>query len=193
MRERQRPRSAILVLTLGLLVGLGAPADGQEPETSSEESPPTVRSSPTGAFVITRSVTVAASPDSVWNVVTGDIGGWWDHHVSEEPHRFYVEPSVGGCFCEIFDESGDGVRHAVVTFVKRGETLRFEGPLGFMGNALHMVTTYTLEARGDSTRLSVEIHGAGEVRDGWPEAISGVWRHFLEDRLEPYVAGRLEG
>lgn len=184
---RARPRVATAVAVAAALVLTAAPVAAQEGGAAETA---TVRASPTGAFVIERSVVLPAPPDSVWAVVTGDIGGWWDHHVSEEPHRFYIEPEVGGCFCEIFDPSGDGVRHAVVTYADRGERLRFEGPLGLMGNALHLVTTYTLEARGDSTRLAVEIHGAGEVRDGWPEAVSRVWKHFLEDRLAPYVAGR---
>lgn len=163
---RARPCVATVVAVAAALVLTAARVAAQEGGAADTA---TVRASPTGAFVIERSVVLPASPDSVWAVVTGDIGG---------------------CFCEIFDPSGDGVRHAVVTYADRGERLRFEGPLGFMGNALHLVTTYTLEARGDSTRLAVEIHGAGEVRDGWPEAISRVWRHFLEDRLAPYVAGR---
>lgn len=182
-----------LVLSLAAVVVVGpllaaGPLAAQEADTSS-----TVRPSETGAFVIERSVTLPGSPGEIWEVVTGDISPWWDHHVSERPYRFYIEPEPGGCFCEIFDESGDGVVHATVTFAHRPETLRFEGPLGLMGNALHMVTTYRLEARGDSTRLRVEIHGAGEMRDGWPEAIDGVWHHFLVERLKPYVEGDLDG
>lgn len=152
---------------------------------------PGVRPSDTGAFVIERSVTLPGTTGEIWRVVTGDISAWWDHHVSEDPHRFYIEPKPGGCFCEIFDESGDGVAHATVTLARRPTTLRFVGPLGLMGNALHMVTTYRLESRGDSTRLQVEIHGSGEVREGWPEAVDGAWTHFLEERLEPYVEGDL--
>lgn len=191
--EGHRGKSFVLALALAgsmTLVPAGAPSAAQE-EGEIPEPPVAVQPSRSGAFVVTRTVTLAASPDSVWGVITGDIEPWWDHHVSDDPHRFYIEPKPGGCFCEIFDESGDGVRHATVTFARKGETLMFEGPLGLMGNALHMVTTYQLEARGDSTRLFVEIHGAGEVRDGWPQAIAQAWQHFLEERLAPYIAGEL--
>lgn len=187
-------RSVMLALALaGAVVFLPAraPVAAQEEEGEMPPPPVTVQPSRTDAFVITRTVALPASPDSVWRVITGDIEPWWDHHVSDDPHRFYIEPKPGGCFCEIFDESGDGVQHATVTFARRGETLMFEGPLGLLGNALHMVTTYQLEAQGDSTRLLVEIHGAGEVREGWPQAIGRVWRHFLEERLKPYIEGEL--
>lgn len=191
-RPRRSARPATMVVLAAALLG-PAPLSGQGDAEAEAVAPPSVEASRTDAFVLRQSVTLPGSPDSVWSVVTGDIEPWWDHHVTEDPHRFYIEPEPGGCFCEIFDESGDGVQHARVTFARRGDRLILEGPLGLMGNALHMVTTYRLEARGDSTRLSVEIHGAGEVREGWPETIARVWRHFLHERLKPYMEGRLEG
>lgn len=184
------PLGRLLLVSMGAFVA-ASPVVAQE-EGEAPEPPIPYRESRSGAFVLTRTVTLPASPDSVWSVITGDLLPWWDHHASEHPRRLYLEPELGGCFCEIFDEEGNGVRHAEVTYVRRGETIVFEGPLGLMGNALHMVTTYQLEAEGDSTRMLVEIHGAGEVREGWPAAIGRAWSHFLEERLKPYMEGRLE-
>ena len=147
------------------------------------------RELPTGAFAVTHELTLPGSPGEIFDAVTGDIGDWWDHSFSEQPQRFYIEPRPGGGFWEIFDEAGHGVRHAVVTAADRGKLLRFEGPLGLAGFALHMVTTYTFEAVGtDSTRLKVEARAAGELQDGWAAAVDGVWRHFLFERLQPHVA-----
>ncbi len=141
-----------------------------------------------GGFTVKQSVVLPGSPETIYDAATGDISGWWDHSFSGKPLRFYIEAKPGGGFYEIFDESGDGVRHATVTWAQRGKALRFEGPLGFAGNALTLVTTYTFEPAGaDSTRLTVSAHGAGEVREGWAEAVDGVWHHFLIERFKPYI------
>ncbi len=134
-------------------------------------------------------VTLPGTPTQIYDTVTGDISGWWDHTMSDHPARLEIEPRPGGGFWEIFDDSGDGVRHAVVTYAKRGEVLRFEGPLGLTGHALHMVTTYTLAAAGaDSTRLTLAVQAAGELDPRWPAVVEQTWRHFIFERLQPYVA-----
>lgn len=135
----------------------------------------------------------AGTPEEVFAAATGDITPWWDHTMSGNPLKMYVEPRPGGAFMEIFNEEGDGVRHAVVTGVQRNRMLRYEGPLGLAGHALHMVTTWTFEPLGeDRTTVSVEVHGAGEVREGWPEVIARTWKHFLLERFQPYMAGELD-
>lgn len=143
---------------------------------------------PVGAFSFQVSGQIKGTPVEVFDAATGDISGWWDHTMSGDPLEMYVEPRPGGAFMEIFDEEGNGVRHAVVTGVDRGKMLRYEGPLGLAGNALHMVTTWTFE-EGDAghTRVTVAVHGAGEVQEGWPEIIEKTWEHFLLERLKPYL------
>jgi hypothetical protein len=145
---------------------------------------------PAGAFAFTVETEVPGAPDAVYDATFGDVTGWWDHSMSGDPHAMYIEPKPGGAFMEIFDENGDGVRHAVVTYTKRGERLRFEGPLGLAGHAVHMVATWTFaEAGGGRTRIAVEVHATGEVHEGWPEAVENTFRHFLVDRLAPYLEG----
>ncbi len=146
------------------------------------------REVPTGAFVVEHELELPGTPESIYDAITGDISGWWDHSFSEKPARFYIEAKPGGGFYEIFDESGDGVRHAEVIFAQRGKLLRFEGPLGLTGNAIHMVMTYTFEPVGeDSTRLKLSTHAAGEMQEGWAAAVDRAWRHFLFERFKPYV------
>ena len=144
----------------------------------------------TGGFAFTFERTVPGSPHATFDALTGDISGWWDHTFSGNPHRLYIEPRPGGGFYELFNESGDGVRHAVVTAAERGALLRFEGPLGLAGHALHMVATYELAEvglEGTSTNLKVTVHAAGEVQDGWAETVEEVWHHFIDERFVPYV------
>jgi hypothetical protein len=138
------------------------------------------------SFTIER--TAPGTPDEIYDALTGDISGWWDHTVARNPARLYIEATPGGGFYEIFNEAGDGVRHAVVTAAERGVMLRFEGPLGLAGNALHMVHTYELERVGAaSTRIRVSVHAVGEVQEGWPEAVEGVWDHFVNEQFVPYM------
>jgi uncharacterized protein YndB with AHSA1/START domain len=143
---------------------------------------------PTGAFAFELTAEIPGTPEQVYDALTGDIGGWWDHSMSENPLRMFIEAKPGGGFWEIFDESGDGVRHAVITYAHRGKLLRFEGPLGLAGNAIDMVTTYELAPAGESaTLLKVRVHASGEVHAGWPEIVEKTWRHFIFERFVPYM------
>lgn len=143
---------------------------------------------PLGAFAVEHELVLPGTPDVIYDAVTGDISGWWDHNFSGKPAQFYIEPKPGGGFWEIFGDSGDGMKHAEVILAQRGKLLRFDGPLGLSGRALQMVHTYTFEPVGqDSTRLKVSVHASGEVEDGLPAIIDRVWYHFLFERLKPYV------
>jgi hypothetical protein len=146
----------------------------------------------TGGFSFALESTVPGTPESIYDSLTGDISGWWDHSASDDPLRLYIEPRPGGGFWEIFDPSGDGVRHAEVTYARRGERLRMEGPLGLTGHAIHMVTTYELQPVGaDSTLLTIQVNASGEMQAAWPEIVEKTWRHFLFDRFTPYITGSL--
>ena len=142
----------------------------------------------TGAYAIEFDVMLAGRPGPVYDAITGDISGWWDHSFSQKPYRLYIEAKPGGGFYEIFNRQGEGVKHATVTYAERGKVLRFEGPLGLAGRALSAVTTYRFApAGGDSTKLSLAVHMAGEIDPETARQVEGVWRHFLIERFKPYV------
>jgi uncharacterized protein YndB with AHSA1/START domain len=139
-------------------------------------------------FSFDKEVTLPGTPEIIFDAVTGDINGWWDHSISENPKKFYIEPKPGGGFWEIFDDEGNGVLHATVIAANRGKLLRFDGPLGLAGTAIKIVTTYTFEPVGnDSTIFKVSIHAAGEVDEGIPAIVESVWDHFIFDQLKPYI------
>jgi len=142
-------------------------------------------------FTFEQQVTLPGSPEQIFDMVTGDIKPWWDHSFSDDPLKLYIEPWPGGGFYEIFDEQGNGAKHATVIYANRGEMLRMEGPLGLSGKAIQLVCTYRFEAKGpDSTILRLNVHGAGEVTEGMPEIVESVWHHFLFERFKPYVENR---
>jgi uncharacterized protein YndB with AHSA1/START domain/uncharacterized protein YciI len=147
-----------------------------------------VREAHTAAFVVEQDVVIAASPETVFDAATGDITGWWDHHMSEKPKKIYIEPKPGGGFYEIFDDAGNGVLHATVNYADRGKKLIFTGPLGFAGHALTIVTTYEFKPDPSGTRLHLTSSNAGEFPEGVDKSVlDGVWHHFLVERLKPYV------
>lgn len=139
-------------------------------------------------FSFDKEVVLPGTPEVIFDAVTGDISGWWDHSMSENPVKFYIEPFPGGGFFEIFDDAGNGVLHATVIYADRGKALRFDGPLGLSGMAIQFVTTYQFEAVGsDSTLFKVSVHAAGEMSESIPAIVERVWEHFIFEQLEPYI------
>ena len=141
----------------------------------------------TAAFRIQQEAVIAAKPEAVYDAASGDIAGWWDHHMSEHPQKLYIEAKPGGCFCEIFDDAGNGVQHAVVIYADRGKMLRFTGPLGFSGMAIDAVTTYDFLPDPAGTKLRITVNIVGQIDEPTAQAVDGVWHHFLVERLKPYV------
>jgi hypothetical protein len=148
-----------------------------------------ITNEPMVAFSFSVTTDMAGTPEEVFDAATGDITPWWDHTMSGKPLKMYVEPKPGGAFMEIFNEKGDGVRHAVVTGVERGKFIRLEGPMGLAGYALFLVTTWNFEPAETEgrTQVTISVRGSGEVQEGWPELIERTWHHFLVECLKPYL------
>ncbi|HOX25352.1 MAG TPA: hypothetical protein PLL30_12735 [Candidatus Krumholzibacteria bacterium] len=143
---------------------------------------------PTGSFAFSFAADLPGSPDAMYDALTGDISGWWDHTMSGAPLALVIEPRPGGRFLETFDDSGDGVVHATVTYARRGEKLQMVGPLGLAGHAIHMVTTWELAPLdGGRSRLTVTVHASGEIHPGWDQVVEATWHHFIDERFVPWV------
>jgi hypothetical protein len=139
-------------------------------------------------FSFEQQLAVPGTPENIYDAMTGDISGWWDHSFSDKPYKLYIDAKPGGGFYEIFDESGDGALHATVILAQRGKVLRFEGPLGLSGKAINLVCTYNFTALGaDSTTLKLSVHGSGEIEPQVPAIVEQVWHHFLFERFKPFI------
>ena len=151
------------------------------------------QSSSSKTFQFEMNFTFPGDPEFVFDHLTGDICDWWDHSFSPNPYKLYIEAKPGGGFYEIFDDSGDGAKHASVIYAKRGEMLRMEGPLGLSGQALILVCTYTLKASGiEGTSLTLNVNGAGGYSDDTPDIVKQVWEHFLWEQFNPYIQAAYE-
>ena len=147
----------------------------------------TVNETPIRGFTIEQTVILSGTPAEVYDAVTGDISPWWDHHFSQKPARFVIEPRPGGGFLEIFNDSGDGILHATVTWAERGKRLSYIGPLGFAGKATQFVVTYDLAPDPSGTKLHLTVNVAGQIPNGVEKGVQSVWNHFLVERLKPYL------
>ncbi len=129
---------------------------------------------------------------AVFDTLTGNVKPWWDHTFSKDPKILYIDSHPGGSFMEIFDDKGNGVRHAVITASERGKLLRMEGPLGLAGHAILLVTTIELKSIDkNTTLLTLSVHASGEIKPDWTAVVEKVWRHFINERLKPYIEGTL--
>jgi len=132
-------------------------------------------------------VDLPVSPETAFDLMTGDISPWWDHHVVQSPKALYIEPKAGGGFYEIFDGKGNGARHAAVIYADRGKILRLDGPLGLSGRAVAFVTTFEYEKSEIGTRVKLTVNMSGQFDENLEKTVDGAWRHFLIERLKPYV------
>jgi hypothetical protein len=146
-----------------------------------------VKPATVSAFSFTFPVMLPGTPTEIFDAATGDITGWWDHSFTKPPKALYIEPKVGGAFMEVFDDQGNGARHATVIVCDRPKMIRFDGPLGLSGTAVQMVHTYAFEAVGDSTRMTLTVNGSGAIDEKTAKIVEGVWKHFLIERFKPYV------
>jgi hypothetical protein len=165
----------ILLLLLPLLAAVPAPAEIVDLRT--------------GGFEVVQETVVPGTTDAVYDEITGDVSGWWDHTMSDDPARLVIDARPGGHFYEHFDEAGEnGAIHATVIYADRGKKLVFRGPLGFSGHPLELVVTWELTADGvDRTRVKVTCRGEGELQEGWAEAVDDVWHHWLIERFRPWM------
>jgi uncharacterized protein YndB with AHSA1/START domain len=146
-----------------------------------------VKPLPVGGYSVELDVTLSAAPEAVYDAATGDISSWWDHSFSEHPKKIYIEAKPAGGFYEIFNDSGDGVLHATVTWAERGKRLRFVGPLGLAGNAVDLVTTWDFKPEATGTRMHVTCNAVGQLSADTAKILDQVWHHFIAERLKPYV------
>ena len=138
-------------------------------------------------FTIEQEIVLPGSPADVYDAVTGDISPWWDHHFSESPKKLFIEARPGGGFYEIMNDAGDGVLHGTVIDAERGKRLRYTGPLAFSGRVADFAVTYDLAAVPEGTRFHLTVNFAGQLPDGVEKNVDAVWRHFLVERLKPYL------
>jgi hypothetical protein len=172
--------SAVLLVGLISVIPAGAKQQVGVPQSS-------VKAFDVRGCTFTMDVILPVDPGTAFDVMTGDIGGWWDHSFVDRPKALYIEPKPGGGFYEIFDDKGNGARHATVIYADRGKRLRFEGPLGLSGRAVNFVVSFDFEKSDTGTVVRLSANMIGQFDEKLQGIVENVWRHFLIERLKPYV------
>ena len=81
-------------------------------------------------FTVSKTVSIAATPDAVWETLRAPQR-WWakEHTWSGDSANLYIDSQATGCFCEKLPGRGS-VAHARLIFVDKGKLLRMEGAFG---------------------------------------------------------------
>lgn len=121
------------------------------------------------SFVIERSVTVAAAPQTTWDT-TRAPQGWWhpDHTYSGDSANLYMDAQATGCFCERIPEGKGSVEHARILYVAPGRMIRLSGALGpLQAEAVAATLTIKLDpAGGAATKVTLTYVVGGYMRAG---------------------------
>lgn len=145
-----------------------------------------------GGFEVHHEVTVPGTPEEVFDAFAAEIGVWWDQRYRDDSKAVAFELRLGGGFYEVYDDAGNGARHATIDYLERGKRIRFTGPMGFSGYAVEMVHTVDFNAGGSAgtTRVDLTVRGAGQMDPDWPAAVDRTWHHLLIERFKLYVEAK---
>lgn len=130
-------------------------------------------------------VLIAAPPDAVWQALTADIGRWWSHSFTDNPHAIALEARIGGHFYEAFDASGNGALFATVTFCQPPQKLKFIGTMG-MDNPVLNQSEFELIEQDGGTLLKQTMTVFGVVPPQQALGYSKGWQMLL-GQLKAYI------
>jgi len=96
------------------------------------------------------------------------INEWWDgdHSWFGSATNFYIEPRVGGCFCEV--DGDKQAQHMIVTFIEPNKEIRMLGglgPLQMMGVSGAMSWAFSVDKSG-ATQITHRYTVSGYHKDG---------------------------
>lgn len=119
-------------------------------------------------FTVSKTVTVAATPDALWETLRAPQR-WWakEHTWSGDSANLYIDSQATGCFCEKLPGRGS-VQHARLIYVDKSRLMRMEGAFGpLQAYAVTGVMTFELSADGDTaTKLKMTYTVSGYMPGG---------------------------
>lgn len=127
-------------------------------------------------FTVSKTVSIAATPDAVWETLRAPAR-WWakDHTWSGDNANLYIDSQATGCFCEKLPGRGS-VEHARLIFVDKGKLLRMSGAFGpLQAYAVTGVMTFELSPAGDKgTTLKMTYTVGGYMPGGFEKMAAPV-------------------
>jgi DNA-binding transcriptional ArsR family regulator len=128
-----------------------------------------------------------ASSGRVYRALTDEIDSWWSYRFAVGSHM-YLEPRVGGCFYEAFNNGG-GALYAHVTYLRPSEEIRLSGSMGLADDGenhiIHIVLRQ-IDAGTTHLRLTHRFQrGASAItvdtfKRSWVELLTQHLKSFVE-------------
>ena len=129
-------------------------------------------------------VTIAATPEAVFDALTGHVGSWWTM-TFQTPAMVTLESREGGRFYEAWD-GGSNVEYATVTRIKRGVLLAMRGAMGLSGPVEGEII-FTLAGTKGGTLLALTHRATGPIEEGTEEHYRFGWTMLLEGTFKTFV------
>lgn len=139
-------------------------------------------------FTIESSSLVSVSSEQAYQQFL-EINEWWngEHSWFGSADNFYLEPKVGGCFCEIKGEQQ--ALHMTVSFVDPGKELRMLGglgPLHMMG--IHGAMSWKFEAQENGKSKIVQRYAVTGFSEAGLDALAPIVDKVQTEQLQRLVA-----
>lgn len=144
--------------------------------------------SPAG-FTVSKTVSIAATPDVVWDTLRSPQR-WWakEHTWSGDSANLYIDSQATGCFCEKLPGRGS-VAHARLIFVDKGKLLRMEGAFGpLQSMAVTGVMTFELTADDNKATTVKMTYTVGGYAPGGLDKIAAPVDGVLGQQLDELKA-----
>lgn len=137
-----------------------------------------------GTMSVEVEVTIAATPEVVFDALTAHTGSWWTM-TFQTGAGVTLEPREGGRFYETWS-GGGGVEYATVTRIKRGVLLALQGPMGLSGPVEGEIV-FTLAGTGGGTLLTLTHRATGPFEEGTDEHYRFGWKLLLLGAFKSFV------
>jgi len=134
--------------------------------------------SSSGGFTTKTTLSIQASPDTVYRAVI-HVEDWWNsqHTFSGNSHNLSIEEKAGGCFCEKLPNDGSA-RHMQVVLLAPGKSIGLTGALGPLQTIAAIGSMRILMSPAEGgTKLEVTYAVAGYLPAGmksWAAPVDSV-------------------
>ena len=172
-------KSSLPIIVVGVTLGLATPA----PVTAE------VSSANTTGFVVAHSVSLPDAPGQVYKTIVNDISQWWngDHSWSADAGNLYIEPQLGGCFCERLP-GGGAVEHLRIIHIAPGSLIKFDGSLGPLQDmAVQGRMIWRIEPADEGSTVSFQYMVHGHYSEGF-EGIAPAVDFVIGEQLQRLTA-----
>lgn len=143
-----------------------------------------IDSSPAG-FTVSKTVTVNASADVLWETLRAPQR-WWakEHTWSGDANNLFIDSQATGCFCEKLPGKGS-VLHARLIYVDKGKLMRMEGAFGpLQAMAVTGVMSFEFTPQGDNATTLKMTYTVGGYMPGGLDKIAPMVDQVLGQQID---------